>query len=348
MDDKLTKLALAIAAEGWPPVACRADKIPAHKGWYENADCDPGRIRADFGWGVVKLISVPTGSKTGIIAVDVDTKHGRCYWHETNKHRLSNTRVHTTPSGGLHYLFSLPPGMVIRCSASKLAPNVDIRGERGHVGWPGVGGRRVANNCPVAPLATYPWLLEALVAIQPTAEETNTVLPCPPWLQDCLLYPGCGVLAAAVGVRDPADEAASIIVKEIGRVANAVQGNRHYALVRAAYTCGGYLWLAGVDEDRMVRELLDALQGAGIDYKLAEQTARYQIEKGRGRPMHPDERDTRFADLHRIGHNLIDTGTVSASLLEKCLLMYNEKELSPPLPIRAVIAQVSKIMENHQ
>ncbi len=69
-----------------------------------------------------------------------------------------------TGSGGLHYYFSYPAGAVIRNSAGKLGPGLDIRGEGGCVVAP--PSRTTGSYTPLErrPLADPPaaWLLEKL------------------------------------------------------------------------------------------------------------------------------------------------------------------------------------------
>jgi hypothetical protein len=330
-DDPLTKLALAIAEEGWPPIACRQDRIPAFKQWYENADCDPVRIRADFGWGAVKHIGVPTGSKTGLLVVDVDLKHGPCAWHEANERRLTGTRRHTTPSGGFHYLFWIPGGKIYRCSTGKLAPSVDIRAEGGHVSWPDGRTRLVDRDLPVQALTACGWLLEAVEGVQPPVEiDSGVNVEVPPWLAaDAEEHAGAGVLTGAEGGgRDPVEQARTIITKALIDVEQAAVGQRHYALTRAAWICGGYLWLAGLDEDYVIQRLVGSLRGEGIDFKRAEATARYQVEKGRGRPMDPSDRDPRITEIYRRGYAAKEDGA-TPSVLAKALLLFNATQTEP-------------------
>ena len=80
-------------------------------------------------------IGVATGKPSGIVAIDVDPRNGGEEGIESACGRLgalpSTTQV-TTPSGGRHYWFRAPKA-TIACSAGKLAPGVDIRGDGGYV-----------------------------------------------------------------------------------------------------------------------------------------------------------------------------------------------------------------------
>jgi hypothetical protein len=80
---------------------------------------------------------------------------------------LPPTRIIGTPSGGQHYHFQHHPGL--RCTASLLAPNIDIRAEGGYAIIKGPGYRLLSD----APIAPWPapllqLLHEAMEARRPT------------------------------------------------------------------------------------------------------------------------------------------------------------------------------------
>ncbi|WP_148360731.1 bifunctional DNA primase/polymerase, partial [Acidisphaera rubrifaciens] len=105
------------------------------------------------------LIGMPTGEASGLDVLDVDPRHGGDVWHAANMHRLPETRLHRTQSGGLHLLFIHAPG--VRNSESKIAPGIDVRGDGGYAIIPPSPGYVVEHD---APPAHWPdWLLiEAL------------------------------------------------------------------------------------------------------------------------------------------------------------------------------------------
>jgi hypothetical protein len=80
-------------------------------------------------------IGIATGSISNLIVVDVDEGKGG-NWRDlligdVNEMALKTPRVKT--GAGLHFYYKLPPGQVIKNSASVLAPHIDIRGEGGYV-----------------------------------------------------------------------------------------------------------------------------------------------------------------------------------------------------------------------
>jgi hypothetical protein len=78
--------------------------------------------------------------------LDVDVE-GLAWFEEHRRLIFPKTRLHRTRSGGLHLLFRHHVGL--RCSAGRIAPGVDVRGDGGFViWWPregfGVEGREPA------------------------------------------------------------------------------------------------------------------------------------------------------------------------------------------------------------
>jgi hypothetical protein len=99
------------------------------------------------------LVGVLTGEVNGFDALDIDLE--ALGWRDQNRDRLPPTQVHTTRSGGWHFLFKHHPGM--RNSASRIAPGVDVRADGGFIIW------WAREGLPFTPadLAEWPdWLLE--------------------------------------------------------------------------------------------------------------------------------------------------------------------------------------------
>jgi hypothetical protein len=146
----------AVELEGRPlaVLPCR-NKKPCCPGGHLAATADPEEIARLFGrYPTAPQIGVATGVIGGIDVLDVDVKHGGMNWLEENRHRLPMTRVHSTPSGGQHWLFRHATGL--RGSTSKIAPGIDVRADGNLVVW------WPAQHYPVqdAPVADWPtWLL---------------------------------------------------------------------------------------------------------------------------------------------------------------------------------------------
>jgi Bifunctional DNA primase/polymerase, N-terminal/AAA domain/Primase C terminal 2 (PriCT-2) len=112
---------------------CKPDKSPLTPNGFKDASTDLDQICTWWTQWPDALVGVPTGSATGIDALDIDPRHGGNVWYEQHCQDLPDTRTHQTRSGGLHILFKAHPGL--RNSAGKIAPGIDVRAEGGYVIW---------------------------------------------------------------------------------------------------------------------------------------------------------------------------------------------------------------------
>jgi hypothetical protein len=124
---------------------CDRDKHPLVTAWQKNA----GR-RDHSRW---PLVGVPTGAVNGFDVLDIDLE--ALGWRDQNRDRFPFTQVHTTRSGGWHFLFKHHSGL--RNSASRIAPGVDVRADGGFIIW----WPREGLPFTTAEFAEWPeWLLE--------------------------------------------------------------------------------------------------------------------------------------------------------------------------------------------
>lgn len=160
-----------ISLEGTPlPIfPCRANKRPACPHSYQQAAVHPDDIAELFRRFPGPLIGVPTGSASGIDAVDIDPRHGGDWWYHQHRDLIPQTLTHETPSGGLHLLFRHAPGL--RCSAGRIARGVDVRASGGYIIWHPAALCRVHID---APLAEWP---EWLIALARTRSGIATTIP---------------------------------------------------------------------------------------------------------------------------------------------------------------------------
>jgi hypothetical protein len=147
-ESKLT-IALALARMGFRVFPLEEDgKKPIYDGGCLAATTDEGRIRqwwVNFVSGEEQTwnIGIATGRWGGpgyLFVIDVDVKDGAVgddsvAFLEDIYGELPKTPVSRTPTGGRHiFLTSESP---VANSASKLAPNIDVRGVGGYVVAPG-------------------------------------------------------------------------------------------------------------------------------------------------------------------------------------------------------------------
>jgi hypothetical protein len=118
------------------------------------------------------FMGAPTGAVNGFDVLDIDPRHGGDVWLATQN--LSETRVHETRSGGLHYFFKHYPGL--GCREDQPAKGVDVRSTGGYViWWPWTGCKVLCEG----PIAEWPSaLIEVLHETSGrTTPQTQTMSP---------------------------------------------------------------------------------------------------------------------------------------------------------------------------
>jgi hypothetical protein len=165
--------ALRYLAHGWSVIPVRSrDKQPLVR-WqpYQERAADAAQIDAWLACWPDANLAVVTGAVSGLVALDIDPKHGGDQSLERwQRHygRLPATVEANTGGGGRHVYFAYP-GTPVRNRAG-LAAGIDVRADGGYVVVPPSvhpNGRRyawVAGHEPGAlPLAVLPpWLLRVL------------------------------------------------------------------------------------------------------------------------------------------------------------------------------------------
>jgi putative DNA primase/helicase len=272
---QVVDIAYSIAATGLPVFPCSKTKRPAiakDAGGNGFHDATTDRIHIDQLFQRAPhaaLVGVPTGEISGFDALDIDYIHGGAEWEQANLSRLPETRIHSTQSGGRHYLFRHAPG--VRNSASKktLAAGIDVRGDGGYIVAPPSAGYRVIHD---AEIADWPdWLL-TLVLARPVDKERSSAPT----------YP-----AEALSSKRMEGLRRSIL----SRVSGAGDGQKHYALRNAAISMGGILHAAGISESEAISALLGALPDGVKDWQTAKSTAEWGIREGLKRPLELADRD---------------------------------------------------------
>jgi hypothetical protein len=241
--------ALTLASEGRPCFPCSGTKRPTSPRGFLDASVDSIALRELWLKSPGQLVGVRTGDASGIDLLDLDRKRRQATeWWTAHRDSLPVTRVHRTRSGGLHLLFQHAPCM--RCSASRIARGVDVRGDDGYVIWWPIAGLPVLRDAPLAP-----W---------------------PEWLRIQLLSPQRPVALRAMV---PDRHALTRIVQ---LVTGAREGERNDLTYWAACRAGEMVATGLFDADAAVALIAEAATRAGLPRVEAERTARSGIRTGGG------------------------------------------------------------------
>ena len=130
--------ALAYAHRGLPIFPVRG-KLPLTEHGFKDASINADAIRGWWSRFPDANIALPTGSVSRLFVLDVDPRHGgdeSLAALEMKYGPLPATLESRTGGGGRHFFFALGAGQVIRNSAGKLGPGLDVRGEGGYVVLP--------------------------------------------------------------------------------------------------------------------------------------------------------------------------------------------------------------------
>jgi hypothetical protein len=240
--------ALRLAERGVPVFPCRAaDKSPLTLRGFHDATTEPGAIRRWWARWPDALIGMPTGAASGAVVVDLDVKNGNdgigAFEGLRADRDLPPHPLVQTQSGGRHLYFAAVPGRTIRCSASRIAPGVDVRGNGGYVIVPPSPGYTPLHRAPLAPPPL--WLLE-LLAPPPRPRQQQQQ-------------------RAMAG---DMDEEAQRLLRLVGFVAAAPEGERNRRLFWAALRASE----AGIPKRSADIALEEAATTAGLSKIEAERT----------------------------------------------------------------------------
>lgn len=212
----------------------------------QRATTDPDRIRA--AWGNTPYnVGLATGP-AGLVVVDLDPPkptdppgthsgaHILLALCRATGETLPRTYTVATPSGGTHLYFTAPAGVTMRSTQDILGRHIDTRAWGGYVVAPG----------STTPTGAY------------TVTDDRDPVPLPGWLRERLTAPPrikAVPLHTPTTVRSSGRQAAyadAALRKEEKNVADAPDGHRNKALVRAARALGRLI--ASDDLDRTVVE----------------------------------------------------------------------------------------------
>lgn len=271
----LTDWAMGHAAIGYHVFPLRAEsKLPATKRGFHDATDSMVRVYDWWSRHPSSNVGIATGA-SGLLVLDLDVAHdheghcGEAFAHvcalADRNGGIDPTYEVGTPRGGEHWYYRLPADVEVPCSASRLAPHVDVRSTGGYVVGAGSilknGGYEVRDRRMPAPAP--PWLVAACQ--KPTRAPQS---------------PGERNPAVAVGERtSPAHRR---LQGAAGRVATAPEGQRNHMLNWAAHAVAESVAAGDLSALDAVTELAHAAARAGLDNAEALATIRSGLAAGMG------------------------------------------------------------------
>lgn len=267
---------------GWHVLPCRPGaKLPATPHGFHDASDDPDQVLAWWDAMPDANVGVATGEPSGLVVLDVDPGGLETLAALVAEHGpLPRTLAVHTPRGGLHGYYA-HPGVRVPCSAGKLGPAVDVRGDGGYVVAPpsvvgGVPYRWRDEPWPGPPsLPSLPAAWVDLLTV-PRVERPNTH-PAPPTVRGVSGRRAAYVTAAVRG--------------ELEDVAAAVEGTRNDRLNQAAFRIGQLAATGALNHDAARAGLLAAAGACGIGEREAVRTITSGFGSGLGQPAELPEVD---------------------------------------------------------
>jgi hypothetical protein len=270
---------------------CRSDKAPLTKKGFKDATCDPEQHERWWTKNPTALIAIRTGLENKIFVVDVDVDQVKgvdgSHWlraQEREYGALPHGPTAVTPRGGRHYYFIYPETGRVKCSAGRLAPGIDVRGDSGYV----IAPPSVSEN------GEYRW----------EVSFADCGFPEPPgWLLDLVREPpDLDPVGAAMSVPATAADNESIeseIDRQLQHVRKAEKGTRNSTLNTAAFIVGKIVGAGAAAESVQVERLVTAAHSCGLEAREARRTISSGMRAGKLKPWRPFAHDTPLHELNR-------------------------------------------------
>ncbi len=178
--NNLPAAALAYAAQGKAVFPLRPrGKTPMTPHGLHDARTDSAMTMAWWKQWPEANIGIPTGSDNGFWVLDIDGEEGEnSLSHLQSCFGALPQSLECLTGGGRHIYFALPEGVIIKNSASKIAPSLDVRGDGGYViAPPSIHESGRAYQWSVdsldSPVFAPDWLLKAVVSEQNSGNKRN-------------------------------------------------------------------------------------------------------------------------------------------------------------------------------
>jgi Bifunctional DNA primase/polymerase, N-terminal len=264
---ELVCAALQLARHGWSVFRLRRrDKRPLRHGWQHEASDDLKKVESLWRESPDSNIGVLTGKRFWVMDVDVPDGLDSIDQLQDQHGWLPLTAATVTPSGGEHFLFTVPGDFEVNNSQCRLGPGLDVRGLGGYfTAPPSLSATGIPYLWQIPPWQVPPaeppqWL----VALLRPAPQPAPVRPSIPVLEDPVWGPKPRYSRAAL------DRACEHILA-------APDGEQCSTLYREAFALGG-LAAAGL----MPTFARDVLVAAGMrmrSFRPREPWTRRRVER---------------------------------------------------------------------
>ena len=214
-------------------------------------------------------IGIPTGTESGLVVVDIDTRSGGNESREKMEGlgKFPHTPTAHTGGGGEHIFFQHPGQKIKSKSGLGGFPGIDQKGNGGYIVAPPSnhisGGAYSWKISPDTPLADIPaWLMPLL--LQGNARPTRTPAP-----------PGGGA-----GPGEYENYASKALADEIAQLAGTPEGERNVRLNKAAFALGQLVGAGVLERGQVEAALLGVALSIGLGEQESQATIRSGLESG--------------------------------------------------------------------
>jgi hypothetical protein len=214
--EALGEEALAYAERGWAVFPCLVrGKEPACRRGFKEAGTNPATI-ARWWQRTPYNVAIATGAASGVFVLDVDGPDGVASLADLERtHGPLTTTATSTTGAGRHIWFAT--SVPIQCSAGRVGPGLDIRGDGGYV---------------IAPPSIHP------TGKIYTWANPGPVIEAPPWLVDLTRKrpPAPISVRAMASIARPGGYGQAALKYELDALAQTPRGSRNHRLNRASFS----------------------------------------------------------------------------------------------------------------
>jgi hypothetical protein len=243
------------------------------------ASIDPATIQGWWRRWPSANLAIRTGAVSGLVVLDVDPAHGGDESLEalvSDHGPLPPGRIVRTGSGGRHFYFAHPGGVIRNDAGRRLGRGLDIRGDGGYV---------IAPPSSHTSGSTYRW------------DGRERHLPNPPgWLLDRLREPLHAPPQSRPPTAGPSEPrrtsawAKAALERELAKVSAAQEGSRNSTLNRSAFSLGQIVGSGALDADEVEHLLVNRATAIGLGEREARATITSGLSAGTRQPRLPADR----------------------------------------------------------